>query len=175
MSEELTTEFEGRFLRMVRRGKWEYVERRNVTDIAGIVTVTGGKDAVFVEQYRIPVQASTIEWPAGLIGDHGDGESMEEGANRELEEETGYRAESFELLARFPSSAGMTSETVSLLLAKGIEKVSEGGGTPGEGIVVHHVPLRGVDAWLRLREEEGKLVDPKIWGGLYFLLRRGEL
>lgn len=168
---------EGRFLRLVERDGWELVERRNVKEVAGIIAMTDEGEAVFVEQYRPPLQSLTIEWPAGLVGDaeHLTQESIEEGANRELEEETGYRARHLEVLTRIPSSAGLTNETVLLLMAEDLEKVSEGGGTDDEDIRVHHVPLNRVQPWLREREAEGKLIDPKIWGGLYFLHLAGKL
>ena len=163
---------EGRFLRLLDRDTWEFVERRNVREVAGIVAVTNTGEAVFVEQYRAPLQSLTIEWPAGLIG---EGESVEDGANRELEEETGYRAKRLETLTRIPSSAGLTNETVLLLMAEDLERVSEGGGVDEEELTVHHVPLDRVQPWLEEREAEGKPIDPKIWAGLYFLHLRGQL
>jgi ADP-ribose pyrophosphatase len=163
---------EGRFLRFVERDGWELVERKNVKEVAGIVAVTNAGEAVFVEQYRVPLRCSTIEWPAGLIEPN---EGVEDGANRELEEETGYHAKHLEVLTRLPSSAGLTNETVLLLMAENLEKISDGGGTHDEDITVHHVPLNRVQPWLREREAEGKLIDPKIWGGLYFLHLAGKL
>ncbi|MEZ5365610.1 MAG: NUDIX hydrolase [Bryobacterales bacterium] len=173
MSNQPETLFAGRFLKLMRRGTWEYAERPNANAIAAVVAVTDAGEAVFVEQQRAPLQASTIEWPAGLIGDEDVDESIDEGANRELEEETGYRAHSFERLTRIPSSPGMTSETIWLMRANGLRRTGDGGGTEDEDIHVHLVPLEGVETWLRQREAEGKLIDPKVWAGLYFLVRRG--
>ena len=174
MSNEAKILCEGRFLSLLERDGWEYAERPNVTEIAAIVAVTDADELIFVEQFRVPLNAYAIELPAGLVGDHG-GESLEDGANRELEEETGYRAQELELLTRMPSSSGLTSETVSLVLAKRLEKMGEGGGVDGEQIRVHLTPLREVDAWLKVRQDEGKFVDSKVWAGLHFLHRRGLL
>ena len=160
---------EGRFLRFVKRGQWEYVDRVNVRDVAVLVAITPDDEIVLVEQYRIPVQASMIELPAGLVGDE-EGladEDVLDAANRELEEETGYRAERLTLLARAPSSGGMTSEVVSFILAEGLAKVSGGGGVGDEDITVHLVPVEAALAWLRERERDGCLLDPKIFAGLY--------
>lgn len=176
MSDEPEVISEGRFLRFVKRGQWEYVERVNVRDVAVLVPITAKSEIVLVEQYRIPVQAPMIELPAGLVGDedgHRD-EDLLSAANRELEEETGFRADRLILLARAPSSGGMTSEVISFLLADGLRKVGSGGGVEGENITVHSVPLANVGRWLREREREGCLLDPKIFAGLYLARRCAE-
>lgn len=46
---------------------------------------------IIIEQFRPPVDAYVIELPAGLIDPE---ETVESTAFRELEEETGYKAES---------------------------------------------------------------------------------
>ena len=51
---------------------------------------------------RVPLGRRVIEIPAGLIGDSADGESWETAALRELEEETGWRAEGMEKLTEGP-------------------------------------------------------------------------
>ncbi len=58
----------------------------------------------------------------------GKAKTPETAAARELEEETGYRAERFENLGEYYSSPGMVSESFTLLRAHGLTKVSEGGG-----------------------------------------------
>ena len=162
---------QGRHLRMVRRGSWEYVERVNVRDVAVLIPITADSEIVLVEQYRIPVQAPMIELPAGLVGDEEEfrQEGLLEAANRELEEETGYRAGSLEVLTRSPSSGGMTSEVVSFVYARNLRRVGQGGGVDGEDIKVHVVPVADVRRWLGEREKEGCLIDPKIFTGLYLI------
>lgn len=162
---------EGRFLRLVERDGWEYVERVNVRDVAVLVPTTDDGRMVLVEQFRIPVRARMVELPAGLVGDEADhrDESLLDAANRELEEETGYRASALRLLARSPSSGGMTSEVISFIHATGLTRVGPGGGVDGEDIAVHVVPIEGVARWLRGREEQGCLIDPKIFAGLHLI------
>jgi len=164
----------GRFLELRVRNGWEFVHRPHVSDVAVLVAVTPAGEAVFVEQYREPVQARMIEWPAGLVGDEEDrrDEHLLEAAGRELEEETGMRAKKLEVIRRGPSSGGLTSEVVTFLRASGLEKVSAGGGLDDEDITVHLVPLDEADAWLAVREREGLLIDPKVYAGLYFLRAR---
>lgn len=164
---------EGRFLTLRRRNAWEFVERPNVADVAVLIATTPDNKAVFVEQYREPVKARTIEWPAGLVGDEDgrDSEELLDAANRELEEETGFRAGSLEILQKSPSSAGLTSEIITFIRATELEKVGAGGGVEGENIKLHLPPLAGADAWLDARIEEGFLIDPKVYVGLFFLQR----
>ena len=161
----------GKFLELRRRGRWEYATRPNITEIVVIAAVTEDGKAVLVEQHRAPVSAQVIEWPAGLVGDQ---ESSEEedlftAANRELAEETGYRASSFSVLSVGAPSAGMSDEMITLLRAEGLEKVSDGGGVEHEEITVHLVPLREIDGWLGDRATAGFVIDIKVYAGLYFL------
>ena len=65
-----TTLYEGDWLRLVRIGHWESCERTHGQGMAVIViAVTPADEVLFVEQYRIPLGARTIEMPAGLVGD----------------------------------------------------------------------------------------------------------
>lgn len=161
---------EGRHLRFVERGGWEFVERPGVTGIAVLVAVTPSGGLLLVEQYRPPVDARVLELPAGLCGDEAgrEAEPVEEAARRELLEETGWEAGEIERLAAGPPSAGTSSEVVTYFFARSLVRRSAGGGTAGESIRVHEVPLEGAASWLASRESEGLLVDPKVWAGLYF-------
>ncbi|MEC8160118.1 MAG: NUDIX hydrolase, partial [Planctomycetota bacterium] len=98
-------------LKLVTRDGWSYVQRCQAT---GVVTVIprSSKGIVFVEQFRPPVQASVIEFPAGLAGDiEGKrNESLEAAARRELLEETGFEAQNMTEIFTGPSSAGLTDE-----------------------------------------------------------------
>jgi ADP-ribose pyrophosphatase len=115
-----------------------------------------------VEQFRVPLGASCLELPAGLIGDETDNEVMEEAAARELEEETGYRPGRIELVGEFYSSPGMVSESFSLVRAHGLTKVSEGGGVEGENITVHRVALPDLPRFVQSKRDEGCVVDVKL-------------
>jgi ADP-ribose pyrophosphatase len=163
----------GKFLALVREGRWEYADRTNATGAAIIVAVTDEQKLLLVEQYRIPVHARTIELPAGIIGDEPDSrnEDHAKAARRELEEETGYRAEHIEALTHGPASSGLTSETVTLFLATQLVKVGAGGGVAHEEITVHEVPLSAIHDWLEDKAKSGVLIDPKVYAGLYFIGR----
>lgn len=160
--------YEGKFLNLVREGRWEFCERVNATPAAMIFACTAEGRVILVEEFRPPIAAKSICFPAGLVGDLGP-EAAAEAAGRELEEETGYRAGSMRYLFTGPSSPGLTSEVVSFFLADELEKVGSGGGVDNENIIVHEIPMDEIDGWLSTRMAEGKSIDPRVYTGLYFL------
>jgi ADP-ribose pyrophosphatase len=163
---------EGEFLRLKRRDHWEYVERANARGAVIIVALTPDDELLLVEQPRFPMQANVIELPAGLVGDIAgeEDEALEVAGARELEEETGYRPARLEFLAAGPPSAGLANEMISFYRAYDLIRIDAGGGDDSEDIIPHVVPLAEVESWLAAREAEGRLIDPKIFSGLYFLL-----
>jgi ADP-ribose pyrophosphatase len=171
--------FNGQWLRLMRRGRWEYAERTNQGGASAvIVAVTDDDHVVFVEQYRVPIERRTIEMPAGLIGDSvaTAGEDVLASAARELEEETGFRAARVVPVMQGPSSAGMSSETMHFVRAFGLTRVGPGGGDGSEDIQVHLVPRADCARFLADRHAAGYGIDPKLYAGLYFIDRdaRGE-
>ncbi len=164
---------EGKFIRFIKSEEWEYVERSNCTGIVAIIPVTDDKKLVLIEQYRVPVGKKVIEFPAGLVNDKklSRPEKMITAAKRELLEETGYKAGRIIKIFEGPLSSGITSEMMTFYLATRLKKVSSGGGDMTEDIKVHHVPLAKIDTWLKARRAGGCLVDPKLYGGLYFITK----
>jgi ADP-ribose pyrophosphatase len=155
------TVWEGKYIKVIKQGPWEYVSRtRNVT--AAVILAIHEGHVILVEQYRVPVGARCLELPAGLVGDETEGEEVAAAAIRELEEETGYRAGHMVDLGRFHSSAGMSSEGFNLLRAEDLTKVGEGGGVPGEDIEVHRVALDQVPAFLEAKRAQGCCADVKL-------------
>ena len=154
--------WEGRFIAAKRRGKWEYVSRTRGVSAAVILAVDDERHVILVEQYRVPTGAMSLELPAGLIGDEEEGDTAVNAAIRELEEETGYRAERMVELGRFHASPGMSSEAFTLLRAEGLTKVGEGGGVGSEEIVVHRVKLDEVARFVDEKRREGCGMDVKL-------------
>lgn len=153
--------WQGKFITAKTRGKWEYVGRARGIKAAVILAIDDD-DVLLVEQYRVPLGVNCIELPAGLIGDQDASEDALTSAARELEEETGYRAETMDLVGEFFSSPGMVSESFSLVRAHGLHKVSEGGGVDGENIIVHRVALAELPAFIASKRAEGCAVDVKL-------------
>ena len=160
-SEDPQTVWEGRYIKVLKQGTWEWVSRTRGVTAAVILAVDEGH-VILVEQYRMPLKAQSLELPAGLVGDEEEGEAIEAAAIRELEEETGYRAERMIDLGRFHASPGMSSEGFNLLRAEGLSRVGEGGGVEGEDIIVHHVPLADVQAFVEAKREAGCALDVKL-------------
>ena len=153
--------WQGRFITAKTRGKWEYVSRARGIKAAVILAIDDGH-VLLVEQYRVPLGANCLELPAGLVGDEAEGERVEDAAARELEEETGYRAARIERIGEFYSSPGMVSESFYLVRALGLEKIGDGGGTDGENIIVHRVPLAGVGEFIAEKRASGCAMDAKL-------------
>lgn len=162
--------YQGRYLRLVRQGSWEYSERVGASGIVALVPITPQREIVLVEQFRMPTQCQVIEIPAGLVGDKAgqEDEGLELAAARELEEETGFRAGKLTLLLEGPSSAGSSNSVITFYLATELVRTGPGGGDESEDITVHVVPLDGAMAWLQAQAKAGKVLDPKIYAGLYF-------
>jgi len=170
-----TIHYKGRFLGMKERDSWEYAFRTNASGVVVMVPVTDDGELVLVEQYRIPVKSRVLELPAGLVGDTGDAqEDFKTAAQRELIEETGYRAASLDELITSPSTAGMADEIVTIYYASGLERIGPGGGVDNENITVHLVPLDNAVEWLDERQKEDIMLDPKIYAGLFWAGLRHE-
>jgi ADP-ribose pyrophosphatase len=156
--------WQGRFITARRQGKWEYVSRSRGIRAAVVLAIDEDRHVLLVEQFRVPLGRRCIELPAGLIGDDDSAqdESAEVAAARELEEETGYRAQHMEVIGEFFSSPGMVSESFTLLRAQGLARVGEGGGMDGEDITVHRVPLDSIVAAIADWRARGYAIDVKL-------------
>lgn len=162
----------GKYIKLVKRGKWEFAARTNSSAVVAIIPQTE-KELVFIEQYRPPVNARVVEFPAGLVGDTAAfaNEGLLEAAGRELEEETGYQAGKLTFLTRGPASAGACTEIIDCFLAEDLQKTGPGGGDSSEDIAVYHVPFDEIDTWLKSREAAGCIIDIKVYTLLYFWLK----
>jgi len=168
-----TVVYDGKFIRMVNRGGWEYASRKNLSGIVGIVAVTDAGELLLIEQFRPPINKNVIEIPAGLAGDikGSENEALALAARRELLEETGYTAKRMKQLAVGVPSAGVCDEIITMFLATGLKKQGAAHGDGGEEITQHLVPLAKVEAWLNRQQREGKQVDLKVYSALYWTTR----
>lgn len=88
-------------------------------DAVVILPINENNEIVFVKQYREVVGKILLELPAGIID---KGETSEQAAIRELEEETGIKTNNIEFLVDFYASCGYTNEKVYIYVARDFEK-----------------------------------------------------
>lgn len=166
----------GQWLELRKSGNKEFVSRLRGTGVVEIVATRIVEDVsqehhkmhiILVEQFRPSVNRRIIELPAGVVSDHDSDEKFEDAVQRELEEETGYRAGKIKFLSEGPSSAGLSDEVVTFFLASDLERINSGGGVDDEDIIVHEVPLVTINNWLTNKTKEGIMVDPRVWAGIY--------
>lgn len=86
----------------------------------GIIPITNDGRLIVVEQYRKPLERSLVEIPAGKLE---PGEEPAVTAVRELEEETGFGANSFTYLQTIATSPGFADEVIHLYVAKDLYKI----------------------------------------------------
>jgi ADP-ribose pyrophosphatase len=125
---------------------------------SAIVPLTTDGRVILVNQYRHAAGIELLEIPAGTIM---PGESPEECAMRELQEETGYAALSLELLASIYPSPGYSNEVIHIYIARVGSYVGQNT-EPDENIKVICLPLD--DAVKMIKER--KIKDAKTIAGL---------
>jgi ADP-ribose pyrophosphatase len=163
-------EYSGKYVNVVIRNNYEVVERKNSTGIVGIIALDK-EDILLVEQWREPVLQNCIELPAGIIGDTDSAESLLAGANRELHEEVGYRANKMTIIGEFPLTPGMTNEVMTLILATDLVKVGPGGGVENENITIHRFnPMLSLMKLMDMRyvgDGTMRYIDAKVLSGVH--------
>jgi ADP-ribose pyrophosphatase len=147
-----------------RHGDGEEVTREIVRHGGAVGVVAYDDDRVWlVRQPRETVQEDLLEIPAGRLDV--DGESPLQAAQRELAEEVGLGADSWEPVFSFYTSAGFTDERVHLFCATGLHEASAES-EENERIEIVPWPLR------RLDDAIAECRDAKTLIGLLWLARR---
>lgn len=116
------------------RAEREIVRHRG--SVAALAVHDDGR-IVLVQQYRHAVEQPLWELPAGRLD---PGETPEQGAGRELEEEVGWRSGHLELMADFFTTPGFCDERMFLFRATGLEAVPPRP-EPDERITIRNVAL----------------------------------
>jgi ADP-ribose pyrophosphatase len=98
-------------------GDWECIRHPGG---ALAVPVTSEGKLVLVRQYRFTVQGRLLEFPAGTVESHEDPLTT---IQREIEEETGYRAHSWQKLGEFFIAPGYSDEVLYAFLAQDLERL----------------------------------------------------
>ena len=123
------TVFKGEFVN-IRKEKYELpnkkiidrerIQKNNGKSAVIIISMTSDNKFILVSQNRIN-ELVTIEFPSGYIEKD---ESIQEAANRELLEETGYIAEEIIFLDSYNNQLGIDSSVVNIVLAKNCVKMN---------------------------------------------------
>jgi ADP-ribose pyrophosphatase len=145
----------------------EVVRHPGAVVILPILETPGGRQVIFIKNWRIAVEDWLVELPAGTLE---AGEDPAHCAARELEEETGYKAATILPLGRFYTSPGLTDELMWVYAATGLESVGQKL-EPDERVVVHPVPVERVIGMIT----HGELVDAKSVAAFLTARERGLL
>ncbi|KAL5117821.1 hypothetical protein ACEQ8H_004295 [Pleosporales sp. CAS-2024a] len=151
---------------------WEIASRKT-TGKSGVDAVAMGNiiyhptkppSTILVIQFRPPVNAFTVEWPAGLIDEN---ETPEQAAVRELYEETGYQGKVVSSSPAVSADPGMTSANMVLCMVE--IHLGEKDAEPeqhldeGEDIQRVNVPLAHLYDKLEEFAKEGYVVAAKLY------------
>jgi len=141
-----------------------------------IVALDADDNVALVRQWRLPADAALLEIPAGGldVGEEGTKEEPDVAARRELEEETGLRARTWQKLGEFYTAPGFTDEFMHLYLATDLEPASADGRLgpdEDERLILEWRPWPEAVAAV----DRGEIRDAKSIVGLFWLerLRRG--
>ena len=146
-------------LRQGGRAIREVVEHRPAVVL---VPIDPDGNLVLVRQYRYPVGETLLEAPAGIIE---ESETPLACAQRELQEETGYRARKLESLGRFWTTPGFSDELMYAYVATGLEP-SRLEPDDDEDIAVETVPPSRVRELIR----QGEIRDAKTIAALLMVI-----
>lgn len=150
---------------------------RSTRDIAAhpggvcVVAIDPDDRVLFVRQWRHATGGPLLEIPAGTLDREPDGsiEGHAGAAARELEEETGSRAGSWQYLGAFYTAPGFTSELMHLYLATELVAADEGGLGPDEDERLELRPIPFAEALEMV--DTGEIRDAKSMIGLYRVAR----
>jgi len=155
--------------RFVKDPQGELFERTYVSTPGAVATVAITKegDVVLVSQYRATFDSFVLEIPAGMRDIEGEDPGVT--AVRELREETGYAAESIELLGECLSSPGVTDSSVIVYLAQGLTAGEfQPHGPEEEAMWTTLVPFSEALDMI----DDGRLTDAKSAYGILLAARR---
>ena len=151
---------------------WETVARKtrgaSGVDAVAIMTIlrhpSRPPSTIIILQYRPPVDAICVEFPAGLIDAN---ETPEVAGVRELKEETGYEGRVINMSPTIVSNPGMSTGNMQLatveVLLKEEDQPPEQKLDDGEFIQLVIVPLAELYDKLVAYSNEGKKVDSRLW------------
>jgi ADP-ribose pyrophosphatase len=141
-----------------------------------VVALDAEGNVLLVRQFRLAAGKILLEIPAGTLHRDRATDAKEDpalAAARELEEETGYRAGTWEHVAAFWTAPGFTTELMHLYFATDLAPAHEDGRLgpdPDERLELVRLPWREAVGLA----ERGEIEDAKSFAGLTWLARRME-
>lgn len=132
---------------------------------AVVLPVTNENKIVFVKQYRYPLDEWLLELPAGKLE---KGEDPRYCAERELEEETGYTADTITDLGKISTTPGFCTEILYLYLATGLKAGHHKREEGEQGMEVIELTMDEIKSYLK----EGKIIDAKTICGIMHYLNK---
>ncbi len=146
--------------------KWEIVEQGNAVVIMPFM---GDNKFILINQYRYTTGGFIWELPAGRAHDN---ESLELCAQRELEEECGYRAKTIKKMLTYYPSPGVSNEIMHLFFAKDLYEATDARPDDDEIIRTEMLSLGNIEDMIN----NGTIKDAKtILAFLYFKNYRNKL
>ena len=146
-------------------GHWQQQEREVYAGGDGVTALLYNKQrrtVLMTRQFRVPAflnkhDGFMLEAPAGML----DGETAEQRARQEIEEETGYRAEHLEKVMTLFMSPASSTERVHFFVGEydPDRRIGDGGGLDEEGEDIEVLEL-GLDDALAM-VARGEIVDAK--------------
>ena len=128
-----------------------------------ILALEDSETILLVKQFRYPTRQVALELPAGKLE---KGENPDLAAKRELEEETGYKAEKWTSLGYINTTPGFCDEKLYLYKAENLTFVGE---HPDDGEIINTEEIRLPDLMQKIKL--GEINDAKtlcaILRGLY--------
>ena len=135
---------------------------------ANIVALTKDNQVVLVKQYRHGIAEALLEFPGGVVE---AGEEPLVGAERELVEETGYKAARFIPIGKIYPNPALQINSLYCFLALDAEKMAEQNLDPGEDIEVHLIPFDELVETAKRGEYPHALMTAVLFQALVYLNR----